>query len=369
MKDKEKRTKNLIMYFGLLLILFIIGVLCFSFKDDGEIKYNNPRNMAIDYVESMIKGDYARAFKYIYLPQDAFVNKSDFEEYVNNHVSYKDIKGKKISEVIDNEDGTYKISVIDDKGNINRFELSILDRTVNDYRIDESDIFISDYVMNIPSNTDLYIDGVLVDKSMITRKSNSEDMYALSAIASTNKKIKLYNKLSEKEIEWTPSSENDGTHFKLELNNDELKNKAYAFIKNTWNAMYSEYNKGSKMSEVKKYFDEDVMDSEIKLYYKTGFDKMKKGRTNIGEYNNYKFTKIIDNKNDPNMVLSDELIKLNFGYTLTWRWKYRGANSAVRMSMNRYSSVTLKVKDESFVIHDIEDSGLFNYASQYTRDF
>ena len=136
MKDKEKRTKNLIMCFGLLLILFIIGVLCFSFKDDGEIKYNNPRNMAIDYVESMIKGDYARAFKYIYLPQDAFVNKSDFEEYVNNHVSYKDIKGKKISEVIDNEDGTYKISVIDDKGNINRFELSILDRTVNDYRID-----------------------------------------------------------------------------------------------------------------------------------------------------------------------------------------------------------------------------------------
>ena len=96
---------------------------------------------------------------------------------------------------------------------------------------------------------------------------------------------------------------------------------------------------------------------------------MKKGRTNIGEYNNYSLTKIIDNKDDPNMVLSDELIKLNFGYTLKWRWKYRGANSAVRMSMNRYSSVTLKVVGDSFLIHDVEDSGLFNYASQYTRDF
>ena len=96
---------------------------------------------------------------------------------------------------------------------------------------------------------------------------------------------------------------------------------------------------------------------------------MKKGRTSIGEYNNYKITKIIDNKEEPNMVISDELVKINFGYVLTWRWKYIGANSAVKMSMNRYSSVTLKVKDDSFVIHNVEDSGLFNYASQYTRDF
>lgn len=369
MKDKEKRLKNIILFIGLLFILIIIVILGYSFRDDGEIKYNNPKKMAVDYVESMTKGDYARAFKYIYLPQDAFVNKGDFEEYIKNNSSYKDIEGKHISEIVDNEDNTFKISVSDSKGNITRFEISILDRTVNDYRVDESDIFVTDYVMNVPSNTDLYIDDILVDKSMITRKTNNEDMYVLSAIAGTNKKIKLKNSISEKEIEIVPSSENDGTHYKLELNNDELKNKAYAFIKNTWNAMYSEYTKGSKMSVVKKYFDEDVMDSEIKLYYKTGFDKMKKGRTNIGEYNNYSLTKIIDNKDDPNMVLSDELIKLNFGYTLKWRWKYRGANSAVRMSMNRYSSVTLKVVGDSFLIHDVEDSGLFNYASQYTRDF
>ena len=37
--------------------------------------------------------------------------------------------------------------------------------------------------------------------------------------------------------------------------------------------------------------------------------------------------------------------------------------------MNRYSSIVLKVKDDSFVIYDITDEGLFNYASQYTRDF
>jgi len=126
---------------------------------------------------------------------------------------------------------------------------------------------------------------------------------------------------------------------------------------------------GSKIDSVKKYFDEEVMDSEIKLYYKTGFDKMKKGRTNIGEYNKYKITKIIDNKNEPSLVISDDLITLNFGYVLKWRWKYYRFDSAVRMYMNRYSSITLKVKDDSFLIYNVDDGGFFNYSSQYTRDF
>ena len=369
MKNREKSIKNIIIVIGILLILVIIVILFFSFKESDEITYNNPKKMATNYVEALISGDYSRAFKYIYLPQDSFVNKKDFEEYVKNHNSYSKIKGKKLSEIIDNEDNSFKVSVVDDKGGIIRFDLLILDRTINDYRIDEGDIFVSDYVMNVPSNTDIYIDNVLVDKGMITRKTKNEDMYVLPAIASSTKKIKLYTPLSEKEEEIIPSSENDGTHFKIELNNDELKTKALNYIMKTWNSMYSEYTKGSKIDSVKKYFDEEVMDSEIKLYYKTGFDKMKKGRTNIGEYNKYKITKIIDNKNEPSLVISDDLITLNFGYVLKWRWKYYRFDSAVRMYMNRYSSITLKVKDDSFLIYNVDDGGLFNYSSQYTRDF
>ena len=55
--------------------------------------------------------------------------------------------------------------------------------------------------------------------------------------------------------------------------------------------------------------------------------------------------------------------------TLKWKWKYSGANSSVKMSMNRYSSIVLRVKGDSFVIYDVSDNGLFNYTSQYTRDF
>ena len=48
---------------------------------------------------------------------------------------------------------------------------------------------------------------------------------------------------------------------------------------------------------------------------------------------------------------------------------YISANSAVKMSMNRYSSIILRYDGENFKIHKIVDPGLFDYVSQYTRDF
>ena len=133
--------------------------------------------------------------------------------------------------------------------------------------------------------------------------------------------------------------------------------------------MYSKYKKKNKVSKVKTYFDSRIKEKEIKTVYTTAFDKITKGRTSIGKYDNYKITKIIDNKNIDHIVYDNELVRLNFGYSLTWKWIYLNTSSAVKMDMNRYSSVVLKYDGKSFKIYDIIDKGLFNYANQYTRDF
>ena len=274
----------------------------------------------------------------------------------------------KIDSINNDDSNTYNVSLSDSNGNSIKIDVEVIERTINDYRIDESDIYINNYLFSVPKNTTVYIDDYEVDKSLIAKENNNQDYYLLPAIASNEKTFKLVNKLATNETKVIPSESNDAYKFSIKIS-DDLKNRAYSFIKDTWNSMYNSYYNKENVSNVMKFFDKKYEENDVKEYYTKSFNKISTGLTSIGKYQNYKISSIIDKPVDPCVVVTDELIKVNFGYTLKWKWKYSGANSSVKMSMNRYSSIVLKVMGDSFVIYDVSDSGLFNYTSQYTRDF
>ncbi len=371
MEKKNKSNLYIILFAIVLFICICSGIYYYIYRSDNsnEIKYNNPRYMVKNYINSLIKEDYTTAFKYLYLPQDSSINKSDFEAFIDSKDSFKNIKNMRINKLIEKDTLNYQVELIDNNENVLKTDISLIERTIHDYRIDESDLYIENYKVSIPKNSELYISDVLIDKSFISKKSTYEDTYEIPAIAVNKKIFKIVNKLGTEEKEVNVSEEENNKSLSLELSDEELVKKAQDYIKNTWNKLYTEYKNKSNVSKVKIYFDDNMSDEDINKIYKTAFDKITKGRTDIGEFNNYSITSIINNKNEKNYVVTDEIITLNFGYSLSWRWKYVKANSAVNMSMNRYSSIMLKYKDDEFKIYKVIDNGLFDYASQYTRDF
>ena len=368
----NKKDKNIIIMISaiFLFFLFLTGI-AIVFRNDkpDEIKYNKPYYMVKNYVQSLIDGDYSKAFKFIYLPQDASINKSDFETYIKSKDIYKDITNMKINRLIEEATLNYQVELIDSSDNVLKTNIDLVERTINDYRIDENELYLIDYRVTVPKTTKLYISDYLIGEEFLDRTSELNDEYLIPAIAKNKKMFKLENKLSTNEIEVDINEKSSGVELEVELNNEELKKKAYDYIKNTWNSLYTEYKKKSNVSKVKGYFDESFTESDINKIYKTAFDKITKGRTDIGEFNSYNITAIRDSEKEKSLVLNDELIKVGFGYSLSWKWKYISANSAVKMSMNRYSSIILRYDGENFKIHKIVDPGLFDYVSQYTRDF
>lgn len=368
----DKKGNKIILITGIILlcvILFVIYYFFFGSLSRDGIKYNNPKKLVNGYVESLINKDYKESIKYIYLPDNSFVNRKDFEEYIKTKDYYNDIGDMEISSI--NSDGSNDFDVIlkDKSGGTVEINISCVERTINDYRIDESDIYLKDYLFSVPLGTTVYIDDYEVSKELIAKKTSDQEYYLLPAIAKSEKTFKLVHKLSTKEIVVTPVESNDSYKISIELNNDELKDKAYSFIKSSWNNMWTSYYNKKSIDSVMKYFDEKYTESDVKTYYSKSFKNIRTGLTTIGEFKSYKINNIVDNPNEPSLILNDELIRVNFGYSLNWKWKYLGADSAVRMSMNRYSTLVLKIKDDSFVIYDIPDVGLFNYANRYTRDF
>ncbi len=369
MNNKGNKALLIVAIVLICMIAFFVYYFFFSSINDSKIKYYNPKSMVEGYINALIKKDYKEAIKYIYLPDNSFVNSKDMESFIKTKYYYNDIDKMQISDVIEEEQTLYKVILSDSNENTIKININLIERTVNDYRIEESDIYITDYMISVPKNTDVFIDNYEVRKELLIKNNNDEDIYLIPAIGAFEKDFRLVNKLSTKETKVTPINSSDIIKLSIELSNNELKEKAYSFIKTTWNNMYTGYSKKDDISNYMKYFDESFKVDDVKNYYSKGFKKISTGLTSIGKFQSYKITNIIDNEEEPSIIINDELIKVNFGYSLSWKWKFAGANSAVKMNMNRYSSLVLKVKDDSFVIYEVPDIGLFNYTSQYTRDF
>ena len=369
----KNKMKTILLVLALILLFAIIFGLYFTLfykdKNSNEITFNNPSNLVKSYVTSLIKEDYARAYKHINLPYNSFVNKNDYIKYISNKDYFKELKKyNKIKDIEEESALSYIVTVQDKDNNIIKLDVNLIERTVNDYRIDESDMYVEKFKLTVPKNTKVTIDGMVASEEVLGKGDKLNDIYILPTIAKNKKKVTLENKLGNKEIELDITDESKEETLKIELTDNDLKNKAYDYIMHTWNDMYADYEENKDVSEIEKYFDEGVSESKIKVYYETGFSKIQTTGTSNSDFRDFDIVDMRDNPNEKNYIDSDEVITLNFGYELSWNW-YNRKIFLNEDHMTRYSSVKLKIVDDSFVFYDIIDSGLFTYASPYTRDY
>ena len=364
--------KNIFIIIGIVLVfLTCLSIYYFMYSkslNSSNVKYNNPKRVVKYYVESLLNDDYSTAYKYIYFPDNGFVNKNDFVNFIQTKDYYNDLKEMKLDKIIENSNTSYQVILKDKIGNIDKINVDLIARATNDYRVYEEDIYIKDWMFSAPKDSVVSIDGLNVEKSLIAKSSSVVDYYVLPAIAINNKTFKLVSNLGSKEINVNPSIDNDGISLNIEITDEEFKNKAYEYIQNTWNSLYYEYKNNNDLSVMKSYFSDDVSEEKIRKYCNEYFDKISKGTSSISSNYDYRIVRIIDNPNESSIVSGNDVVTVNFGYELSWKWKSSGSSSLNR-NMTRYSSIRLKIVGDSFKIFAIVDEGLFGYSSYYTRDF
>lgn len=369
----KSKGRIVLLVIGLILIFSIVfGVYFLLFNDNNkDIKYNNPRDLVKSYVTSLIKEDYATAYKHINLPYNSFVNKKDYIDYISSKQYYKELKKYNKIKNIEEEDAlSYLVTLKDKNNNLIKINVYLIERTTRDYRIDESDMYLEGFKLIVPKNTEVVIDGIRVNDEVYTKSDKYTDTYTLPAIAKNKKNVVLKNRLGSKELLLDVNGESNEEELTIELTNNDIKNRAFDYIKEVWNEMYEHYDDDDDVSSIKNNFDPSVSESKIKSYYESGFDKISAGPSDISRFGNYEIVEVVDNPNEKCLITTDEIITVNFGYELAWDWmNTRARISLSQHNMRRYSSIRLRIVQNHFVIYDVVDSGLFSYASQYTLDY
>lgn len=385
-KEKKKMSKSTIiliivaaavvfltiMLVGGTFTLNKLGIIHLSFgRDAYEAK--TAENEARNFVNALMKSDNKKAFKCVDVVESDFITKDDLENNLPK-TKYQDIIGSKgkITSVTSGEGLTTKtvyVTVSYGMGLNKEVKSVTVKCKLNDnnrWKVDLSDICVKDWKISAPGGCKITIDGKEVDEKYKIESDNLYDNYKIPAILDSEKEVKIItNSFGESTQKVTPSSSSISKKIEMEPNDETVKS-AYEFVKNTWNAMYNEYVAGSDVSNVKKYFDSSVSDEVINSCYKKAFDSL----TNASStYKNTDFvmTNIVDRKSSQNYVSTNEIITLNFGYTLNWN--YNSSSSSFPRTMNRYSSIRLKKDGDSWKIYNVTDTRLFSYSSQYTKNF
>ena len=371
MKGKAKTVFLIITLVLVFSIIFGLYFTLFYGRDKNEIKFNNPSLLVESYVSSLINEDYVRAYQHINLPYNSFVNKDDYIKYIKQKKYYNQlVKYNTITSIDENEALAYIVTLEDNKGNLIKLDINLIERTVNDYRVDESDLYVENFKLTVPKGTKVTIDDMLVNEDALNKSDKYNDIYILPTIAKNNKKFVLENELGSKEMKIYITENTKEKSINIELSNNELKNRAYNYIKETWNEICECYEQDKDVSEVKKYFDESIEESKIKAYYETGLKKISTSVSSLSDFRDFDIVDMVDNPNESNYVTTNDIITLNFGYKLSWNWYNSNSNIFLaEYYMTRYSSIRLKIVGDSFIIYDVVDNGLFTYASQYTRDY
>lgn len=367
--ESKKTNKKIFLIGGIALaVVILIGIIVTL----TLTKKNNPEKIAKNYVQSLIESNYEEAFTYIYLPEINFVNIEDFYDYIQSKEDYSKLPTLKITEIKEeyNSDnsGKYEVLLTNEEKRIYGLKLDLSKNHKDEWKIMENGLYLTDWSISTPGGTDLYIEGTKVNKTLITTEEDIKLTYVIPAIGQTVKKFKLDNPIESKEIEFTPTTSNSGEKIMIELTDTTLINKAYTYIKDTWNNMYKDYIDGVDISVIaEKYFDSSVTKEQINNYYTTGFNSITAGSSGYKNIN-FQMLEVVDNPNDSHYVVKEDVITINFGYKLSWQWSFTALGEENRI-MTRYSKVRLKLNGDSFKLYQIPDEDLFSRANRYTQEY
>ncbi len=367
--EKPKKKKPIALIIILLLVLLAgagVGAYFLFFNGNGS----SPDKIAKKYIQNLINKKYDENYDLVYIEDNTFIEKNDYSEFAQTTQKYSDITSKTIEKVDEKlkteKDASYMVNLVNKDKAKSTLEVN-LKQVDGAWKVVESNFYITNWEFITAKGAVVTINGKEVPRTFIkedTTLKSYKEKYSIPAITATKKAIVLKTNIGEYQTDFTPLGSNSQTEFKILLTDTDLANKAFNYIKETWNNIYKDYTNKVDVSEVKeKYFDSSVDINDINKYYTESM----KSLTSSDNYN-YQMIEVIPRDGKENYVFGDDLIYLNFGYKLTWKWALTKTYIWDK-DMTRWSNIYLKVDGDSFKIYLVPDEKLFSWANQFNHDY
>ena len=368
--EKPKKKKPIALIIILLLVLLAgagVGAYFLFFNGNGS----SPDKIAKKYIQNLIDKKYDENFDYVYIIDDTFIEKNDYAEFAKTEKKYNEISNKKIDKVEEKlkteTDAKYLVNLTASDKSKSSVEVNL--KYVNDkWKVVEENFYIENWEFKAIKGSTVTINGKEVPRTYLEEDLTLvyTEKYRIPAITPTEKTIVAKNNLGETSEQFTPSLDDDIKTFNFALSNTEVVNKAFEYIKNTWNGMYEDMKNNVEISEIKnKYFDESVDIEKVTIYYNDLKSQLKYSDKN------HLMVEVIPRPNSENAVYGNDLIGLNFGYKITW--SYTTGFVSTNHHMTRYSNIMLKldgdINDGSFKIYNVTDEYLFSYVNSFTHQY
>ncbi len=368
-ETKPKKKKTGLIIFVVLLLLCAIGGGVYFFLFKGGVP-STPDKIAKTYIQHIIDKKYDDNYNLVYIVDNTFIENNDYLQFVQTENKYETINSKKIEKVEEKlkteKDATYIIHLVNEDKTESTLEVN-LKQVDGAWKVVESNFYITNWEFITAKGAVVTIDGKEVPRKFIkedTTLKSYKEKYSIPAITATKKAIILKTNIGEYQTDFTPLGSNSQIEFKILLTDTDLANKAFNYIKETWNNIYKDYTNKVDVSEVKeKYFDSSVDINDINKYYTESMKSL-----TSGDNYNYQMIEVIPRDGKENYVFGDDLIYLNFGYKLTWKWALTKTYIWDK-DMTRWSNIYLKVDGDSFKIYLVPDEKLFSWANQFNHDY
>lgn len=224
------------------------------------------------------------------------------------------------------------------------------------------DFYRTKYSFRTPSNVQIEIGGVPVDKSYISKKNSGKiSMYTdwtVPVIGVRDKEFRIYcdnfdttKTLTPKAFS-DPQNDDDCRVFPMYEDEDILLT-----IKNLWNDMYAAaIAMDAKTTDLYPYIAADA-DPDIAQNILDGCRSL-----DAEPDQNLKMTQAVFRTDGSSFWADDHHLVVNFGYELTW--DYHGGKS-----MKRLSSIILAKEDDGWKVYRVTDPELFTWLNYFTNQW
>lgn len=333
-------------------------------------RLSQEEQLAVSFVEAMLREDYASVLEM--LSSSVYPDAPVFEDDIQWALPRTDFK---VLKGLDPETVQYT-TVLDHGGNVavTVSDASGATETVTvrteipkdgdgSPKVNGSgDFYRTRYGFRTPSNVQVEINGVAVDKAYITKKnSGSISMYTdwmIPVIGIKDKTVRLSCDCFDASLSFTPKSwsdpQNDGDCRHMPAYEDE---DILQTVKTLWNDMYAVATASeAKASDLYPFIasdaDPDTAQIILDAYRQLG-DK---------EDKDIKMTQAAFRTDGTTFWANDHCLVVNLAYELTW--DYYGAKD-----MKRKSHIILAKEGDAWKVYRVTDAELFSYKNYFTSEW
>lgn len=350
--------------------------------DESRNNTENTEKIATDMTTAVINKDYKTILTLMNLVGDnSFVTEDDiaFQLPRSNYSELLNIKdAAEIETKIADKSKTsvyakaYKKSGSGEPISIADITLHLDDN--NNWVVSSEEFVNENFSFRGPSgNITVIVNGKdITNNATVIKKTKTGDTgmctdYTIPKVGKKNIKvnIKSENYNFTKELATAGNNKiSDNTEAFYDLNDNE-KEAVTAYIKNTWNTLYKDWESGKKSTDETQYIS-DKADVDILKTVWDGFNTLTKPSATSSKGNdNFKMEKVLINNDCSTSYLTDNVILVNFKYELHWHYKLADWNQQTR----RLSHIYLEKVKDGYKIYDLGDTKLFTEANSFTKEW